>query len=212
MNTVNTLYSSRDITNIKTAKSALALLNSNTKTDFHKVSKKFTTIMNQTTTNTLTKQIKRQSVALNEEEYEKQLTHFVEHNIYKPKVSINFADTEAPRFEIEFLKTYRMFEEAWDVGVKKLIKLTGYHMKKPNIRLVGNLTYTLVKIVINTDNPNPDTVEEEEEVRSEICSTKIVEIHNIESVKPTILNLKSNLEFAFHKSFKKNKWFWLVNK
>ena len=66
MNTVNTLYTSRDITNTKTAKSALDLLNSNTKLEFDNFSTKFTTIMNQTTHNTITKQIKRKAVALQE--------------------------------------------------------------------------------------------------------------------------------------------------
>ena len=194
MNTVKKVYTSRDITNIKTATSALDLLNSNTKTDFNKFSKKFTTIMNQTTTNTITKQIKLKAVALKEEAEEKQLIKVVEHKIYKPKVSIQFADTEAPSFEIEFLKRYRVFEEAWDAGVKKLTNLTENHMKtKPNIRIVIGLNYQVVKIVINADNPDPDIVEAEEEVRSGICATKIVEIYNIESVKPTLSNLKANL-------------------
>ena len=105
-----------------------------------------------------------------------------------------------------------MFEEAWNGGVKKLIKLTENHMKtKPNIRLVVGFKYQVVKIVINADNPDPDTVEEEEEIKPGVCSTTIVELYNIESVKPTILNLKANLEFAFNRSFENNR-FWLVNK
>jgi len=156
--------------------------------------------MTKTTNKNITKQIKRKAAALKEEEEDEQLIQVVEHKIYKPKVSIKFADTEAPSFEIEFLKTYRMFEQAWDAGVKKLIKLTENHMKtKPNIRLVVGFNYQVVKIVTNADYPNPDTVEEEE-VKSGVCSTTIIEIYNIESVKPTLLNLKANLEFAFNKS------------
>jgi len=97
--------------------------------------------MTKTTNKNITKQIKRKAVALKEEEEDEQLIQVVEHKIYKPKVSIKFADTEAPSFEIECLKTYRMFEQAWDAGVKKLIKLTEHHMKtKPNIRLVVDFT------------------------------------------------------------------------
>ena len=97
-----------------------------------------------------------------------------------------------------------MFEEAWDAGVKKLNKLTENTMKtKPNLRLVVGLNYQVVNVVINTDNPDPDTVEQEEEVRSGICSTKIVELYNIDSVKPTISNLKANLEFTFNTSLEK---------
>ena len=120
MNTLKTLYTSGDITNIKTAKSALDLLNSNAKTDYNKCSKKFATITNQTTNKNVTKQIKRKAVSMKEEEEEKQIIRVVEHKIYKPKVKIQFADTEAPSFEIEFLKRYRVFEEAWDAGAKKL--------------------------------------------------------------------------------------------
>ena len=129
--------------------------------------------MNQTTTKNITKQIKRKAVALKEEEEEKQSIRVVENKIYKPKVKVQLGDTEAPSFEIEFLRTYRMFEEAWDAGAKKLIKLTENHMKtKPNIRLVVGLKQQVFKIVINEDNPNTDTVEEEEEVKSGVCSTK----------------------------------------
>ena len=49
--------------------------------------------MNQTTNKNITKQIKRKAVALKEEEEEKQLIKVIEHAIYKPKVSIQFADT-----------------------------------------------------------------------------------------------------------------------
>ena len=74
---------------------------------------------------------------------------------------------------------------------------------KPNIRIVVGLKYLVIKHTTNSDNPDPDTVEAVEEVRSGICSTKIVEIYNIESVKPTISKLKANLEFAFNKSLEK---------
>ena len=113
---------------------------------------------------------------MEEDEEDKQIIRVVEHNIHQPKVSIHFADTEAPSFEIEFLRTYRMFEEAWDGGVKKLIKLTESHMKtKPDIRVVVGFKHQVVKKPINADNPGPDTVEEEEEeIKSGVCSTQIL--------------------------------------
>ena len=102
--------------------------------------------MSQTTHKNRTTHIKRTAVARTEEEEEKQLIKVVEYNIHKPKVSITFADTEAPIFEIEFLKTYRTCEEAWDAGVNKLIKRFENHMKtKPNIRLVVGFKYQIVK-------------------------------------------------------------------
>ena len=128
MNTVKTLYTSRDITNIKTAKSALELLNSNTKTDFNTFSKKFSTIMHQATKKDVTTHIKRQRTAMKEDEEDREIIRVVDNKIYKPKVKIQFGETEAPSFDIEFLRTYRMFEESGDGGVKKLIKLTENHM------------------------------------------------------------------------------------
>ena len=93
--------------------------------------------MNQTAKKDVTKHIKRQRAAMQEDEEDKQRIRVVENKIYKPKVKIQFADTEAPSFEIEFLKTYRVFEEAWDAGAKKPTTLNENHMKtKPNIRLV----------------------------------------------------------------------------
>ena len=86
MNTIKTLYTSRDITNIKTAKSALALLFQITKTDFNRISKNSTTIMNQTTKKDVPKHIKRRRAAMQEDEEDKQLIRVVEHKIYKPKV------------------------------------------------------------------------------------------------------------------------------
>lgn len=67
MNTVKTLYTSRDITNIKTAKSDLHLLNSNIKSDVNTFTKQFTHRTTQTTHNTATTQVKRNVAALQEE-------------------------------------------------------------------------------------------------------------------------------------------------
>ena len=204
MDTIKGLYTTRDITNIKTAKSALDLLNSNVKTDFNKFSKKFVTISGQITNKNVTKQLKQQTKKMKEDEEERQIIKVIDRKISKPKVQIKYGETEAPTFEIEFIKVYKEFKEAWGAGVRRLIKLTENHLKtKPNIRLVVGVSYQVSKMVINADNDDPDTVEEVEEIKVGICSTKLVEIYNIESVKPTITNLKSNLEFAFNKSLEK---------
>ncbi len=68
MSTVKVLYKTRDITNIRTAKAALNLLDSNNKSDLNKFSKKFTTIITQTEKKTATKQVKRKAAAIKEEE------------------------------------------------------------------------------------------------------------------------------------------------
>ena len=68
MNTVKTLYKSRDITNIRTAKSALDLLASNNKSDLNKFSKNVTTIVNQTTKKDDKKQVKRKAEVMKAQE------------------------------------------------------------------------------------------------------------------------------------------------
>ena len=188
MNTVKTLYKSRDITNIRTAKSALDLLASNNKSDLNKCSKKFSTIMSQTAKKDAKKQVKRKAVALKEEEEEQKIITVVERKIFKPKVNIKHGDTEAPSFEIEFVKKYRIFDEAFDAGVKRLIKLTENHMKtKPNIKLSIGFKYSVIKIAIDADAPSFEEVTEVTTTGKQgICSTKLVEIYNVESVKPTI--------------------------
>ncbi len=116
MSTVKVLYKTRDITNIRTAKAALNLLDSNNKSDLNKFSKKFSTIMTQTEKKTATKQVKRKAAAVKEEEEEQKLIKVIEKKIFKPKVSIKHGETEAPSFEIEFIKKYRIFDEAFDAG------------------------------------------------------------------------------------------------
>ena len=72
---------------------------------------------------------------------------------------------------------------------------------KPNIMLSIGFKYTAIKIEIDPDAPSFEEVAEITTTSSNgICSTKLVEIYNVESVKPTILNLKGNLEDAFRKS------------
>ena len=65
---------------------------------------------------------------------------------------------------------------------------------KPNIRLSIGFKYSVVKIEIDADGP---VFEEVTEITTQgkqgICSMKLVEIYNVESVKPTVRNLKGNL-------------------
>ncbi len=178
MSTVKVLYKTRDITNIRTAKAALNLLDTNNKSDLNKFSKKFSTIMTQTEKKTATKQVKRKAAAVKEEEEEQKLIKVIEKKIFKPKVSIKHGETEAPSFEIEFIKKYRIFDEAFDAGYKRLIRLTENHMKtKPNIRLSIGFKYSVVKIEIDADGPSfEEVIEITTQGKHGICSTKLVDI------------------------------------
>ncbi len=60
--------------------------------------------MTQTEKKTATKQVKRKAAAVKEEEEYQKLIKVIEKKIFKPKVSIKHGDTEAPSFEIEFIK------------------------------------------------------------------------------------------------------------
>ena len=72
---------------------------------------------------------------------------------------------------------------------------------KPNIRLSIGFKYSVVKIEIDPNGPSfEEVIEIITEGKQGICSTKLVEIYNVESVKPTIRTLKGNLEAAFRKS------------
>ena len=69
-----------------------------------------------------------------------------------------------------------------------------------NLRLNIGVKHQVIKTVMNADGPDPDEVDEDiTDVKRGVCSTNPVEIDNIESVKPTSLMLKENLDFAFRR-------------
>ena len=92
--------------------------------------------------------------------------------------------------------------EACEAAAKKLIKMTEAHMKnQPNIRLALGGKFQVMKSRVDTDNEDPDTADEVEvESAQRHFRIRNVQIYNIESVKPTIKNLKDEMERGFHKS------------
>ena len=76
----------------------------------------------------------------------------VEREVCRPKLKTKHGDTEAPTYEVEFVKDYRNFIEAWEAGVKKLIQMTEAHMNKaPNIKLSLGCTFQVQKGRIDAD-------------------------------------------------------------
>ena len=67
---------------------------------------------------------KRQTKNQKETEEMDQLVRGVEREVFRPKTKITHGETEAPTYEVEFLRDYRNIEEAWNAGVKKIIKMT----------------------------------------------------------------------------------------
>ncbi len=85
-------------------------------------------------------------------------------------------NTENPSFEVEFVKTDRMFDEAGEARVNNIIKWTENHLKtKHNSRLTGGLTYSVIRVQIDAEGPDPEEVEEVvTDSKPGICSTTFV--------------------------------------
>ena len=192
-------YKDRTIAQKRTAKAAQDLLKAN---DLKNFRKKYANIVTLAKKKTGKKQAKRDEKTRIETEETDKKVRAVERVVFKPTLKTRKQDTEAPSYEVEFKRDYTNFNEAWDNGKKLLIKMIEKHMEqKPNIKLKLGFTYTVVKIVIDADNEDPLTVVgNEQEPLKGICSTTNVSIYNIASVKPSINDLKGQLEFSFQKS------------
>ena len=202
MSTVKELYKTRDITNIKTATRAMDLLKSN---ELNKFKKNFADISKLATTKSGKTKAKRETKYQAEKEIMDKEVRGVEREVFKPKLKTSNGETEAPTYEVEFLRDYTNIGEAWDAGVKKLTQMTETHMKKKkNIRLALGGKFQVVKLEIDATNDDPDTVEEVATAsESRLFQIRNVQIYNIESVKPTIKNLKSDFEAGFQRSLNK---------
>ncbi len=91
--------------------------------------------------------------------------------------------------------------------MKKLIRMTVAHMKtKPNIKLKLGCSFTAIKQKMNPANDSFDEVElnvvDEQRVRYEIDPKQL---YNVESVKPTIRNLRAQMINGFTTALEKFK-------
>jgi hypothetical protein len=200
MSTVKQFYENRDITNIKTAVVAMDLLKAN---DFNKFKKKFASIAKLVTTKQAKTAARRETRNAAEQAKMDQTVRGVEREVYKPRLKYFNAGTEAPTYEVQFIKNYTNIGEAWDSGVKKLIQMTEKHMKtKPNIRLALGCKFTAIKTKIDADNEDPDTVEEVADgaPKNVLFQINNIQLYNIESVKASIKNLRGSMESAFHRA------------
>ncbi len=104
--------------------------------------------------------------------------------------------TEAPSYEVQFGEDFKLLEEAWNAGVKRLIAMTELHMKtKPNIKINVGFTYQVIKSEIDLNGSFGEMeVRQVGKPKPGACKTRQIELYNIESVKPSILNLKDNIE------------------
>ena len=115
MSTVKELYKTRDITNIKTATRAMDLLKSN---ELNKFKKSFANISKLATKKSGKTKAKRETKYQAENEIMDKEVRGVEREVFKPKLKTSNGETEAPTYEVEFLRDYRNIGEAWDAVVK----------------------------------------------------------------------------------------------
>ncbi len=165
----------------------------------NQLTKKFANIIKLMSNKDIKRKVKKEAKDAVEQEIMDKVVRGVENIAYKPKIKITDKDTEAPTYEVEFLRDYRNINEAWEAGEKKLIRMTATHMKdKPSIKLSLGCRFQVAKGRIDADNEDPDTVEMVEvETAQKRFKVKNVQIYNIESVRPTIKNLKSEMERGF---------------
>ena len=139
MKSLKQSYESRNTLNIKTTLRGMELLKNNKMKKFGPYSQGVT---NQATTRIAKAGAKRETKYQAEKEAMDKVIRGVERVVNKPKLNTKDGDTEAPTYEVEFIKDYFAFGEAWEAGVKKLIKLTEAHMKtKPDIKVSIGCTF-----------------------------------------------------------------------
>ena len=197
-------YENRDIRNVKTGLALMKFLENN---EMEKFSKKWGTIDTAGTKKRTRDTERRETRNAKEAEEENKLVRGIEREVFKPKLKTKDGGTEAPTYEVEFVKDYRNFEESWEAGLKKLIRMTEAHMKtKPNIKLTLGCSFTAIKQKMNPANDSFDEVElnvvDEQRVRYEIDPRQL---YNVESVKPTIRNLRAQMINGFAKALEKFK-------
>ncbi len=162
--------------------------------EMKKFAKKFAGIRKLVSNKTAKTQMKRDAQYQVEKEKMDKEVRGIENKVFKPRLKTTHGETEAPTYEVEFRSDYRNIMEAWEAGEKKLIQMTEAHMKnKPNIRLALGCRFQAHKSRINADNDDPETVEEVEvpgTTKQVNFKIRNVQLYNIESVKPTIKNMK----------------------
>ena len=134
MTLIKSQYENRDITNIKTAKSALDLLESN---DLSKFQRKFATMVKAIPIKQ-TKQKARKEVKTKKPDEElAKVVKVAERRVYRPNIKTKHWESESPSSEVVFKKDFTLFDEAWKAGYPLLVKIVIAHMeqKHPNVKL-----------------------------------------------------------------------------
>jgi hypothetical protein len=194
MENIKRQYADRQIQNIQTAVSAMESLKIN---NFNEFSKKFATIEGKKTAKqTKLKTARDKKTAAVDAE----LAQVVK-VLSRPEVKTKNWETEAPSTEIIFQKNIKTFEEAWKIGKKLLIKAVEQRLtqKQPNLKLFIGIEYTMIEQKVDMDDQDPDDINllAVGKPREVVAKTKHVNVYSVDSVKQTILNLRTELETKF---------------
>jgi hypothetical protein len=204
MTTIQKQYENRDIRNIKTAMSAMDSLKGN---DFNEFKKKYADIALAIPIKQAKQNAKRDTKQTVVDEKLAEIVSRVDKKVHKPGIRTKNWESEAPSTEIKFKRKYKDFNDAWKEGSKLLIQAVSAHLskKQPNLKPFIRIQYTVVKQTIDYEDQDPDDIilKEVGKPKPMVAKTKPVHVYKLESVKPTILGLRADLEKKFWSSMEK---------
>jgi hypothetical protein len=204
MTLIKQRYQSRDITNIKTAVSAMDSLNAN---DFNEFRRKYADVALAAPIKEAKKNARRDSKKAAVDDKVAEIITKVDNQILRPGIRTKNWESEAPSTEIKFKRNYKDFNDAWKEGSKLLIKAVSAHLtkKQPNLKLFTGIEYTVIKQAVDYEDQDPEEINLKRvgDPKPMAAKTKPVNIYNLESVRPTILGLRAELEKKFWSSMEK---------
>jgi hypothetical protein len=157
MTLIKQQYKSRDITNNKTAVSAMNSLKAN---EFNEFKRKYADIA-------MTIPIKQAKKTAAREKKEKVIDDNLaeaviklDNKIHRPGITTKNWESEAPSVEINFKRDYKDFNDAWAAGSKLLIKEVSAHLtkKQPNMKVYIGISYTVIKQSIDYEDQDPEEI------------------------------------------------------
>jgi hypothetical protein len=133
------------------------------------------------------------------------------------KTKLKSGETEAPSAEVVFVRKVIDFNEAWRAAERPLIKAVENTMraKQPNIKLVIGIEYLVIRQTRDYEDRDPEEVimKTAGDPKAGVATTKALNIYNVESVKPSVRNLRKEMESKFNASLDKlNGSNWAVEK
>jgi hypothetical protein len=204
MTLIQQQYKSRDITNIKTAVSAMDSLKAN---DFDEFKRKYADMVLAVPIKNAKKRARREKKETVIDDKVADIITKVDNKIHRPGIRTKNWESEAPSTEIHFKRNYKDFNDAWKEGSKLLIKAVSAHLtkKQPNLKLFIGISYTVIKQSIDYEDQDPEEINLKRvgDPKPMAARTKPVNVYNLESVRPTILGLRAELEKKFWSSMDK---------